>query len=312
MCRSTRRTCKFESFAASGQRPGSSGLIASWPPPPPPAGGEHCGVAQDVDHLTNPQTACAFLTRVPFEIRTIIIDLVLGNHILHIGNETLFPKALRRKGKTRPVAHLQCPMAASEEECPHRFLAASEQYSSHSHVKTDMLSLLQTCRLLYREAAARLYASNIFDFGASVFARMTICLFAQALPPQRLSLIRSLQFSYQCLHKPERARGLVLIVRDPQWSELWSLFASDFTGLQRMKVDLLGGGGHTISPGFEKAILGPLCQLEEVRDFRVSISWQRPEEASELPQDLPFTIVQGSTVEDRVFEVSTSEPLIFV
>lgn len=258
----------------------------------------------------DPQNACTFFARVPLELRVIIVDLVLGQHVLHIADDSVI---VRRKGKRRPLAHLQCPLDRAGEDCQARLLNPMEQYRDYEHVKVDLLSLMQTCRLMYLEASERLYCSNIFDFGGSVYTRMRICLFSTLVPPQQLAMIRSIRFSCRCLYKPGRSSALVLIAKDPEWTRLWHMFAALYTGLRYVHVDLLGGGGQQISVEMEQAILGPLSQLGPIPDFKASITWQRPHPATRPGLAGTLVVDSETLAEDHAaLQMVTSEPLVYV
>jgi hypothetical protein len=112
----------------------------------------------------HPQTDCSFLTKLPFELRVLIYELVLGN--------CLISTALDITDRSRDfdpftafwqtAAHL---IEWSPRSLRSRPMLSEESYqSTRDSGRPIAVALLLTCRLMYRECVQLLYASNAFSF----------------------------------------------------------------------------------------------------------------------------------------------------
>src|SRR5271156_2462700 len=114
----------------------------------------------------HPQTDCSF-TKLPFELRVLIYELVLGNCLIR----TALSIADRSRDfdpftafwkKASSAAHL---IEWSPRSLRRRLMLSEGSYqSTRDSGRPTAVALLLTCRLMYRECVQLLYASNAFSF----------------------------------------------------------------------------------------------------------------------------------------------------
>lgn len=115
----------------------------------------------------HPQTDCSFLTKLPFELRVLIYELVLGNCLIRtalgITDRSRYFDPFTAFWKTASSAgHL---IEWSPRSLRRRLMLSQGSYQSTRHSGRPIaVALLLTCRLMYRECAQLLYASNAFSF----------------------------------------------------------------------------------------------------------------------------------------------------
>ncbi|KAL8720475.1 MAG: hypothetical protein Q9225_002663 [Loekoesia sp. 1 TL-2023] len=128
--------------------------------------------ALSATRLYDVQPKCAFLSRVPGEVRNIIYLLVLGNRRLGIHDRGPGPL----KGRIR------------HSEIPPQQTGFTDTVS---FLTTNKLAILQTCRQIYLEAVDILYTTNHFQMlrmqDMKVFTQ-----FMQSISPTRLASITNL------------------------------------------------------------------------------------------------------------------------
>ncbi|GAB7364060.1 hypothetical protein MBLNU230_g4614t1 [Neophaeotheca triangularis] len=177
---------------------------------------------------TSSQPHCAFLTKLPLEIRLIIYEMVLGGMAFHLqGTESrarILHNVCRVPGRiNEPQVHGDCHIATTQRPSS----APRDDYET----ATGLLPLLVTCRVIYSEAIETLYGSNAFEFtqnwAAFRFLKITI-------PPQRLHCIRHFRLYFRLPHHPVRNGNSK---RD--WVELWNFFSQEMTGLTKLHLRLL-------------------------------------------------------------------------
>jgi hypothetical protein len=112
----------------------------------------------------HPQTDCSFLTKLPFELRVLIYELVLGNCLISmaLGVDdcsrdfdpfTAFWQTAARLLEWRRRSHSS------------RLMLGEESYqSTRDSGRPIEVALLLTCRFMYSECVQLLYASNAFSF----------------------------------------------------------------------------------------------------------------------------------------------------
>jgi hypothetical protein len=197
---------------------------------------------------TRSQSGSPLFTRLPTEIRFMIWADVLGDHFLHVA-----------QGPKRLVA-IDCGENSGPETRSHgcwRCTTASVVMESVSYIDecrrdgyrdghptkpANLLSLLQTCRIIYTETMPILYKTNTFDFNHID----TLVYFQRCILPQRLDQVRflRLEWYFEYLHV-----GLAHMARHRNlttWSEICDALAS-FTGLQELTLYLDGYTFSTVS-----------------------------------------------------------------
>lgn len=168
-----------------------------------------------------------FISRLPYDIRIIIYEMVLGGQVFH---------CFARDQKS-PITHYVCnrPDRINDEGAQHK--CSNDMYGQSSSPRVNdaratvgLLALLLTCRKVYSEAIGTLYSSNTLvysqNFAAFRFLRFMI-------PPQRLSCIRQFRLHMRIPRHPglhNRAN------RD--WVDLWRFFGTQMTGLRALYLEL--------------------------------------------------------------------------
>ncbi|KIW01544.1 uncharacterized protein PV09_07022 [Verruconis gallopava] len=139
--------------------------------------------------------------------------------------------------------------------------------------KTNILSLLVTCRQIYSESIDTLYANNIFYF-RNPFTNWSLS--SWRVLPQRLEQIRIL-----ILDETIGDTNIVFSNRR-QWKRMWRVVAK----MSRLKVLYLNvdtpySKAWTRNRDFEKRLLSPLAGLSNVEDILVILRWLKPVDLDE-------------------------------
>lgn len=179
------------------------------------------------EQQTDGQLDCAFLTKLPYDIRLIIYEMVLGGNTLHL--EAANPKSRILHSICKHPAqidnasvHIDC----STQSTVRPSSAPREDYEQ----ATGFLPLLVTCRRIYSEAVGTLYNANTFEFTQN-FAAFTFLKLM--LPQQRLQSIRHLRLHLRIPRHPTlNSRAS----RD--WQDLWAFFGGEMAGLQSLYLQL--------------------------------------------------------------------------
>lgn len=181
----------------------------------------------EAEQRTDDQQDSSFLARLPYDVRIIIYEMVLGGKVFHCSAQN----------QKSPINHYVCnrPDRIDAEGARHKCsndvyrqpsLAGDDGARSH----TGLLALLLTCRKIYSEAIGTLYSSNTFvysqNFAAFSFLKCMI-------PRGRLSCIRNFRLHLRIPRHPD------LNSRTHQdWVQLWHFFGSEMTGLQVLHLEL--------------------------------------------------------------------------
>lgn len=181
----------------------------------------------EAEQHTDEQLDCAFLSKLPYDIRLIIYEMVLGGNTLHLEAANPKSRILHSICKhpdqiDNASVHIDC----STQSPVRPSSAPREDYLE----ATGLLPLLTTCRRIYSEAIGTLYSANTFEFTQN-FAAFTFLKLM--LPPQRLQSIRHLRLHLRIPRHPTlNSRAL----RD--WQDLWTFFGSEMSGLQSLYLQL--------------------------------------------------------------------------
>ena len=170
------------------------------------------------------QPSCAFLSKLPLDVRMIIYDMVLGGMVFHLDSQNPRSRILLNICK-RPEAidepnHHQCHELSTKRPSS----APREDYQE----ATGLLPLLVTCQQVYAECIETLYSANTFEFtkNSAAFRFLKVMI-----PPQRLRNIRHFRMRMQLPHHPtlnNRSR------RD--WNDLFTFFAQEMNGLLSLRL----------------------------------------------------------------------------
>ena len=179
------------------------------------------------EQRTDDQLDCAFLAKLPLDVRMIVYEMVLGNMVFHLSASSqrtrIFHYVCKHPGRLNDDVHEPChelsttrPSSAPREDRPHA---------------TGLLALLVTCRKIYSETVGTLYSANTFEFTQNFAAFRFLKVM---IPPQRLQNIRHFRIrGWRLARHPGMNR---LARRD--WSDLFAFFTNDMTGLQSLHLQL--------------------------------------------------------------------------
>lgn len=174
------------------------------------------------------QDQCAFLSKLPLDVRVIVYEMVLGGNMFHVTasdrGERIFHHVCKQPNLPSVDDHQPYSCFESPERRPSS--APREDYAQ----ATGLLPLLVTCRRIYSEAIETLYNANTFEFTK---IRVVFTFLKVMLPPHRLRCIRRFRWAMQIPHHPDantRSR------RD--WNDLFKFFTNETSGLQHFYLKL--------------------------------------------------------------------------
>lgn len=160
---------------------------------------------------------------------------------------------------------------------------------NHPARPANLLPLLQTCRMIYTEAVAVLYETNIFDFNHLD----SLLYFRQSVLPRRLNQVRRVNLSWNIKEPASSA--------DPPndlttWHSVCDGLAS-FQGLQELRVHL--SSEYYLPPGQHKKaywqpLLDPLRPIKSPARSVVHLPWSE-DQCAEAAQETgcPFRLMPG-------------------
>lgn len=160
--------------------------------------------------------------------------------------------------------------------------------SPHSSKLANLLPLLQTCRMIYREAIPVLYQSNIFDIN-----HVDTPLYLQrSVLPKHLNRIRNLHFTWDFKDNIEWADDVPYDLGT--WRESCNAIAS-LVGLQSLTMHLTGETDHIPGLGgkdYWAPWLDELVRIKPAMEFRVFLRWPEKDCAEvEKECEYPFKIL---------------------
>lgn len=203
---------------------------------------------------------CAFLSRLPIELRLEIYTLVLGGKLLHIVQ-------LPRK-----LAHRSCPSANEYgyRTCCQTTLRTNVQNSApkaRESLSSAGTAILQSCRQIYMEAIDLLYNSNVFDFDHL----QTFVYFFKSIPSPRLATISTLHITWSVSHS-NGSYGQAIDALN-EWERFCHVVATKMSGLRHFKVFLshnLPIHGLDID-GEDSVWIKPLLEIKGLRTFNLQL-----------------------------------------
>ncbi|PKY00901.1 hypothetical protein P168DRAFT_275476 [Aspergillus campestris IBT 28561] len=241
----------------------------------PPSPGENDDATIDpYARPLHPQSTCAFLQRLPLEIRLLIYQYVFGQdvvvHLVQLKGQIRHVRchetrsSLARNRRCCPVTparwriHDQ-PASSSLSPSPHSRLSQGKPPQPGAH-RTDAVlyphshaqlpnnlsnsspALLRTCRAIYAEAADLLYRDRVFD----VDDLHTFIAFSRAISPSSRRAINRLTVHWMPIFpplmnpdNPASAAASASIFTHTHNDHLWSLFWSRVASLPNIKELLL-------------------------------------------------------------------------
>lgn len=224
------------------------------------------------EQRTLEQDQCSLISKLPFDVRMIIYEMVLGGMVFHLQAQNKDSRILlwicNQPGRIDDPNH-QCEQLSSQRPSS----APRQDYRE----ATGLLPLLVTCRRIYSEAVEVLYRANTLEFtqhfAAFRFLKMMI-------PQQRLQSIRHLRIKMRIPHHPvlnNRSR------RD--WQRLFRFFSTDMSGLQDLYLKL--------------------WPLEPVQ-VRIRATADTDKEALDWVRPMLVTALGGDRVREFKFEIDTA------
>lgn len=176
---------------------------------------------------TDNQQDCLLFSKLPYDVRVIIYEMVLGGMVLHLSAQS---------PKSRILHHIcQSPSRVREQGSHHICSGYSTVCPSSAPRETypqasGLLPLLVSCRRIYSEAVHTLYSANTFEFTQN-FAAFTFL--KVMLPPQRLPCLRHFRLHMRIPRHPAANKRAM---RD--WQNLWIFFIDEMTGLRGLYIEL--------------------------------------------------------------------------
>lgn len=205
---------------------------------------------------------CAFLNKLPMELRLEIYTYILGGKLLHLVQP---PKRL---------AHISCPMGNQygyRACCPttSRNNVRKDNNKSNSKLTESLsngnLAFLQTCRRIYIEAIDILYNSNIFD----IDHLQTFTFLTKTIPPQRLATISTLHTTWGVVYH-NGSYGRPLDGMD-EWNSFCHLVATKMFGLRDFRVFLSHSLPLNVTDGQDLDWIKPLLEITGLRSFHLEL-----------------------------------------
>lgn len=185
------------------------------------AGHGRCGM--DADNAVNEQPDCAFLSRLPFDVREIIYLDVMGRRSLYI--HTKYGRLTHTQ--VEEVSAYGDNQEGHSGPCAARFRGSGINQRLRAR---HSLSLLLSCHKIYDEAIDVLYRTNMFIIPRTDTA---ITFLTTIVPSRSLPVIRHFSLLIDLPKHPyinHRAR------RD--WDDLFRFLSTWMTGLRSLHLDL--------------------------------------------------------------------------
>ncbi|CAK1365272.1 unnamed protein product [Cercospora beticola] len=203
----------------------------------------------EAEQRCSEQEQSGFLSKLPYDVRVIIYEMVLGGQVFH---------CYAQNAKSR-ITHYVCnrPEQIEEEGSQHKCSDAfydQRPSVTRRSAMSGLLAPLLTCRKMYSEAVPILYGSNTFVFSQNFAA---FGLLKLKLPQQRLPCFRRFRLHMRIPRHPDLNNRA-----NRDWADLWRFFGTDMTGLQSLYLEI--------------QMLQPTeAQIEETPDDQAS-SWLKP------------------------------------
>ena len=236
----------------------------------------HAPVAQK----THSQSQSALLAQLPAEVRRIIWSYAVGRRLLHIvrlPTKLLAIECVEPMSPERETYHHACWGFHRSFRSPRLPGFYGGPLPQHPAQPADFAPLLQTCRMVYREAAPIMYSDNIFD----VNHLDTLLYMRRSILSHRLAEIQSLNMTWDFFNSPSMGGPV----------DAWTLVCQLLAGLTSLKELTL----HLLEVSPTRMIRGgrwgkPFEQLMDIKTpqrFDVFVSWPEEKWAEFHAQFLP-------------------------
>ncbi|KAF2762130.1 hypothetical protein EJ05DRAFT_473065 [Pseudovirgaria hyperparasitica] len=244
------------------------------------------------------QEQCLLFKMLPYEIRLIIWELILGGKHVHIFN-------------WKKLGHQVCQTLEESsygvrQVCLFRMPVDGTTKAVIHGAPQKLLPLLRSCRRIYSEAIDILYAKNIFDFNN---LRYKIDGLSDRLMPCRWNSIRQVSLTwYFPSSKLDAGRPLV----ENDWDRSCRALAS-MTGLQKLTVGLITERS-TIERTYIREILGPVESISTTGLYvDIYVSWEETEDSSRaertlLGRDVHIVLHHLPTIVSKAYSESIHAP----
>ncbi|KAF1918430.1 hypothetical protein BDU57DRAFT_556010 [Ampelomyces quisqualis] len=218
----------------------------------------------EYDARTNAQEQSNFFAKLPFELRTMVYEYVMGQEVVHL---TL--------GSKKRFGHFICEdadedFAGTLRECRCKVLVGGKQ---GQRLDQGGVNLLRTCRRLYSEVIPGLYRPHSFSLLHS-----THLLYLPArLPQPRIDSIRTLHLRWPIrgmpyLRRDSSSKRIAYPEDTKNWERGWSVLAG-MVGLRQLHVVVIdpspGGIWESRWLAQEEKLLGPVRQVTRPERFEL-------------------------------------------
>lgn len=254
----------------------------------------------------SPQSDCMFLRKLPAEIRLIVYNYVFGDEAVHL---------VQLKGKIRHVRCLQtsssivsnrscCPVTTARWRVHDARVTGHTQSVLYPHTHAELpqslsnssLSLLQTCRAIYAEAADIPYTNAVFD----VDDLHTFIAFSLTVCPERLQAIKRLSVQWMPVWEPMAGKEHKSSIyshthNDRLWALFWTRVAA-LGGLEELQLsldlgrfsgNLMGGviGGRRLRLAVDEPWVAPMLRVRGLKSFDLGITVKCDADAKRILED---------------------------
>ncbi|KAI9700079.1 MAG: hypothetical protein M1836_002613 [Candelina mexicana] len=249
---------------------------------------------------TSEQLQSKLLTKLPFDVRTIIWEMAVGSEVLHI------VKGYDRLGYT--VCQGTEDLGVRDRckpECRRDYTRTIEGFldfnASLSAGAKRVFPLLRTCRIIYSEAIKTVYSQNIFDFDDLD----TLIHFPVTVLPQRWNAIRSLRLAWAFSQpfRMEYGASFTYTSFPPSDNTTWLKAChviTTMTGLRNLTLNFhVDFWWRKISPErtFESVMssLQPLRGVKVEGTFLVRVPWSVSEIQQHVDSEgVPYFVMSGN------------------
>ena len=253
-----------------------------------------------------PQDDCMFLRKLPAEIRLMIYGYVFGDEAVHL---------VQLKGKVRHVrcSHPSASVVSNRSCCPVTTArwrvddARGEDHAQsllypHTHtslpesLSSSSLSLLQTCRTIYSEAANIPYSNLAFD----VDDLHTFIAFSLTVNEEHLRRIKRLTVQWMPVWQPMKGEVQQSSIfshthNDQLWELFWTRVAA-LRGLEELRLCLDLGrfsgnlsrdivGGKRLRLAVDEPWVAPMLLVRGLKSFDLGITVKCDQRAKQVMEN---------------------------
>ncbi|KAF2263000.1 hypothetical protein CC78DRAFT_534406 [Lojkania enalia] len=247
--------------------------------------------AQDpeLDARTDLQAQSRFFSALPYEIRVMVYELVMGCETVHL--------TLGSKGR---FGHFVCPEGEAREGCGCRVLVGGGR---EMRLGGWMVGVLRVCRRMYTEAVPHLYKPHTFSL-----LHPTHLLYLPArIPVARLNNIRRLHLRWTIRALPLLRRGPHKKLAYPEdttnWQRGWNILAH-MKGLRDLRVVLIDPSRNAMWETHWLELEGDLLEcvkaVRQTRWFELALPYESCSTDWDLGGGVVLRKPEGDVEEDQM------------